>query len=134
MMSLYISSKFAIEGFSESLAYELSSQNIIVKIVEPGGVATAFHKRTGEEYGQSRTIQGYEGFVAHMDKLFEKMRAAPLSTPEEIAEVIFEATTDGTSRLRYQRIKDVEPFVKARREMPEQDYMEFMRAQFLPKS
>jgi short-subunit dehydrogenase len=32
LMSVYLSTKFAIEGFSESLAYELSSQNIVVKL------------------------------------------------------------------------------------------------------
>ncbi|HEX3342615.1 MAG TPA: SDR family NAD(P)-dependent oxidoreductase [Pseudolabrys sp.] len=134
LMSLYISTKFAIEGFSESLAYELSSQNIVVKLVEPGGVSTDFHKRSGEEYAQSVTVQGYEGFVAHTNKIFDQMRAAPLSTPEEIAEVIFEAATDGTSRLRYQIIKDIRPFVDAKREMSERDYEEFMRARFLPRS
>src|SRR5580704_1229297 len=36
-VSIYISTKFALEGFTESLAYELTSQNIVVKIVEPGG-------------------------------------------------------------------------------------------------
>ena len=36
MLSLYCASKFALEGFSESLSYELASQKIVVKIVEPG--------------------------------------------------------------------------------------------------
>src|SRR6218665_398777 len=36
LLSIYSASKFAIEGFSESLAFELDSQNIKVKIVEPG--------------------------------------------------------------------------------------------------
>ena len=133
LMSLYISTKFAIEGFSESLSYELSSQNIVVKLVEPGGVSTPFHNRSAEEYAQGVAVAGYEGFLAHMNKLFDQMRAAPLSTPEEIAEVIFEAATDGTSRLRYQAVKDIKPLVDARREMSERHFEEFMRARFLPK-
>jgi len=44
-ISIYISTKFALEGFTESLSYELASQNIVVKIVEPGGGDTAFHAR-----------------------------------------------------------------------------------------
>lgn len=39
MLSLYCASKFALEGFSEALSYELASQNIVVKIIEPGGIA-----------------------------------------------------------------------------------------------
>jgi len=47
--TLYCASKFALEGFSESLAYEFAPQNIIVKLVEPsGGVSrTDFGKRVG---------------------------------------------------------------------------------------
>ena len=45
MISLYRTSKFALEGFSEALAYELASQNIIVKIVEPHGGVTATPER-----------------------------------------------------------------------------------------
>ncbi|HYT57060.1 MAG TPA: SDR family NAD(P)-dependent oxidoreductase [Verrucomicrobiae bacterium] len=47
MISLYCASKFALEGFSEALAYELASQNIVVKLVIPhGGVtATRFSER-----------------------------------------------------------------------------------------
>ncbi|HEX8912643.1 MAG TPA: SDR family oxidoreductase [Humisphaera sp.] len=40
MMSLYCASKFALEGFSEALSYELASQNVAVKLVEPGGVVS----------------------------------------------------------------------------------------------
>ena len=50
----YCASKFALEGFSESLSYELASQNIIVKIIEPGGVvSTNFGKRSGAEAAQN---------------------------------------------------------------------------------
>jgi NAD(P)-dependent dehydrogenase (short-subunit alcohol dehydrogenase family) len=40
MLSLYCASKFALEGFSEALSYELSSQHITVKVIEPGGVVS----------------------------------------------------------------------------------------------
>ena len=65
--SIYISTKFALEGFTESLAYELASQNIVVKIIEPGGViSTDFGKRSGQEAAHNtalpdpdRVIHGY---------------------------------------------------------------------------
>ena len=46
LLSLYHASKWAIEGFSESLFYELVAQNIKVKVVEPGNVATDFTGRS----------------------------------------------------------------------------------------
>ncbi len=47
-MSLYHSSKFAVEGFSESVSYELASQNIKVKLIEPGAIQTDFGGRSME--------------------------------------------------------------------------------------
>jgi NAD(P)-dependent dehydrogenase (short-subunit alcohol dehydrogenase family) len=50
MLLLYCASKFALEGFSESLSYELASQAIAVKVVEPGGVlSTNCGRRSAEE-------------------------------------------------------------------------------------
>ena len=65
MISLYCAAKFAVEGFSESLAYELASQNIIVKIVEPsGGVSnTNFSNRMGKEQSQGVKLADYDAFV-----------------------------------------------------------------------
>ncbi|MEL6863192.1 MAG: SDR family oxidoreductase, partial [Bacteroidota bacterium] len=45
-ISLYHSTKFAVEGFSESLRWELAEIGVKVKIVEPGGVATDFGGRS----------------------------------------------------------------------------------------
>lgn len=132
MLSLYCASKFALEGFSESLAYELASQNIIVKIVEPGGViSTNFGKRSGEEAAQNGSLTDYDAFVARTNAVFAGLRAARLATEEDVARVIFEAATDGENQLRYVATADIAPLVKARRETSEQEYIAFMRSRFL---
>lgn len=46
LLSLYNASKYAIEGFSESLYYELATQNINIKLIEPRNVATNFTGRS----------------------------------------------------------------------------------------
>jgi NAD(P)-dependent dehydrogenase (short-subunit alcohol dehydrogenase family) len=131
MISLYNASKFALEGFSESLSYELASQGITVKIVEPGGVLdTKFGARSSDEFGSATVPAGYEDFVAATGKVFEGLRASRHATSEDVAKVIFEATTDGTDRLRYVATDDIKPLVTARRETSEQAYMHFMREQF----
>jgi len=131
MISLYNASKFALEGFSESLSYELASQGIAVKIVEPGGVLdTKFGARSSNEFGNASVPAGYEDFVAAAGKVFEGLRASRQATSEDVAEVIFEATTDGTDRLRYVATEDIQPLVRARRETSEERYMAFMREQF----
>ncbi|SEV90618.1 SDR family oxidoreductase [Luteibacter sp. 329MFSha] len=131
MISLYNASKFALEGFSESLSYELASQGIVVKIVEPGGVLdTGFSARSTDEFGQATIPEGYETFVANAAKIFEGLRANRLATSDDVAGVIHEAVTDGTNRLRYVATEDIKPLVKARRETSEDEYMAFMRRQF----
>jgi NAD(P)-dependent dehydrogenase (short-subunit alcohol dehydrogenase family) len=133
MLSLYHASKFALEGFTESLAFELASQNIGIKLVEPGGVSTNFGQRSGDEYTQSASIADYDEFVAHTNAVFDGLRAARLSTAEEVAQAIHGAATDGTRTLRYVVGQDIAPLIKARRDMPDQDYVEFMRERFLPQ-
>jgi len=135
MLSLYCASKFALEGFSESLSYELSSQNITVKVVEPGGVVTTnFGKRSGAEAAANQPLADYDRFVAGANEIFAGLRDSRKATEEDVARVILEAATDGSDRLRYVATADILPLVTARRETSEVDYMALMRATFLPKA
>jgi len=134
MMSLYCASKFALEGFSEALAYELGSQNIAVKLVIPhGGVTeTRFSERSQESAAKAPGLTDYDAFVARTNEAFTRMTAARRMSSEDVAEVIYDAATDGTDRLRYLVGDDSRGFVKARREMTDEDYVRFMRQRFLP--
>src|SRR6266481_2467173 len=88
MLSLYCASKFALEGFSEALSYELASQNISVKIVEPGGVlSTNFGKRSSEEAAQNASIPDYDAFVTGANAIFASLRGQRLATEEDVARV-----------------------------------------------
>ncbi|WP_369940098.1 SDR family oxidoreductase [Xanthomonas medicagonis] len=134
MISLYNASKFALEGFSESLSYELRALGIAVRIVEPGGVLeTGFGRRSAQEATSGDAPpDAYADFMAHSLKVFEGLRATRASTSQQVAEVIFQATTDTGPRLRYVATQDILPLVTARRETSEERYMAFMRAQFDP--
>jgi NAD(P)-dependent dehydrogenase (short-subunit alcohol dehydrogenase family) len=133
MISLYCATKFALEGFTESLAYELASQNIAVKIIELGGVvSTNFGKRSGAEAAQNAPLADYDAFVAGANAIFDGLRAQRRATEEDVAKVIFAAATDGTNQLRYVATNDILPLVKARRETSEQEYMALMRSRFMP--
>lgn len=131
MISLYNASKFALEGWSESLSYELASQGIVVKIIEPGGVtSTAFGQRMGAEAAQTEAPQDYEAFVAQTNRAFDGMRASRFATAQDVAQVIWTAATDGTNQLRYVATEDIKPWVTARREAGETAYIELMRKYF----
>jgi NAD(P)-dependent dehydrogenase (short-subunit alcohol dehydrogenase family) len=135
MISLYCASKFALEGFSEALSYELSSLGVSVKIIEPGGVtSTGFGKRSGIEAAAANNIADYGPFIDATMEVFADLRASRASaTSEEVAEVIFIAATDGTDQLRYIATDDIKPLVAARRETSEAEYIAFMRARVGPK-
>ncbi|MCZ8254891.1 MAG: SDR family oxidoreductase [Polaromonas sp.] len=134
MISMYCASKFALEGFSEAVSYELASQNIAVKLVTPhGGVtSTSFNARTSSGSASDSALSDYGDFVADTAQAFAAMTSASTITSDDVAKVIYGAATDGSSQLRYLVGDDARGFVKARREMSEGDYMAFMRAKFLP--
>jgi short-subunit dehydrogenase len=132
MISLYCASKFALEGFSEALSYELASQGIGVKLVDPhGGVtSTRFSERLAQSAASSDALKDYDNFVGRTSEAFANLAAASNITAEEVAHVIHGAATDGTDRLRYLVGDDARGFIRARRNLDDQDYIGFMRARF----
>ena len=96
--TLYHATKFALEGLSESLQYEVNPFGIQVKIVEPGGYKTDFAGRSMGYYGGA----GIDGYQQPFAKFAANLANWPMSgNIGEVAEAIFEAATDGTEKLRY---------------------------------
>ena len=92
--SMYNASKWALEGWSESLSYELSEIGVGIKTIEPGLVAT--------EIGDRSVIVSHPAYENLMGKFMAAMAQGGLgSTAEQIAEVVYGAATDGTNTLRY---------------------------------
>jgi len=94
--SIYHATKFALEGWSESLSHELALFNINVKTIAPGGIVTDFASRSLDT-GAHPEYQEIE------NKMFggfdEMMKSA--STADQIAAVVYEASTDGKDQVRY---------------------------------
>lgn len=99
LYSLYNSTKWAIEGFSESLQYELEQFNIRVKIIEPGPIKTDFYDRS-MDVTEKEGLHAYDWFI---DRALPTMKKAGETAPDGrvVAETIYEAVTDGSKRLRY---------------------------------
>lgn len=132
MLPVYNASKFALEGFSEGLSYELAGLGIRVKLVEPGGMATTnFLARSGREYAEADQIADYGGFLAAAGAIYAGFReGGPGASGEDVARVVYEATTDETDQLRYVATQDIATLVALRREASEAQYMAVMRGQF----
>jgi short-subunit dehydrogenase len=102
--SLYHGTKFAVEGISESLRYEVEQFGGKIKIIEPGAIATDFAGRSFD-FNYDGKIGSYQNIVTKVMEAFPQMIKNASST-NVVTEVIFEAATDGTNRLRYMAGKD----------------------------
>lgn len=134
LISVYAASKFAVEGFSESLSYELESQNIKVKIIEPGYVVTPFYERAAADFAFDPALEDYTAFQEEMNSLFSSFGDQKTATAEDVAKTIYKAVTEESHTLRYIAGPDLEPLVALRNSKPDQEYIETLRSQFMPKA
>ena len=99
LYSLYHSTKWAVEGFSTSLRYELAEFNIRVKLIEPGPIKTDFYDRSAD-IAKKPGLHAYDTFV---NKVMPNLNRSEDqgSPPEVTAQIIYKAATDESDRLRY---------------------------------
>jgi NAD(P)-dependent dehydrogenase (short-subunit alcohol dehydrogenase family) len=130
LVSAYTASKFALEGFTESLAYELSSFGVRAKIVEPGyGPTTGFTAKSPRADG---LLPG--PYAVYADQLMRGLASAKTTTGVDVARAVWLAATDGTDRLRYAAGPDAEDLAAMRRALPGEDYLAPARAAMGPKA
>ena len=129
-------SKFALEGFTESLSYEAASQGVFVKSVIPHGGITGnnFVQRYASEMPESTSnlgLQDYDEFLKKTTASFQKMIGGAATSSDEVAATVYEAVTDGTDKLRYFIGNDARGFLKARyNSKNDEEYMTYMRSFF----
>jgi NAD(P)-dependent dehydrogenase (short-subunit alcohol dehydrogenase family) len=124
-----------IRGASEALSFKLASQNILVNILEPSGgvTATRFSERMSEEHAADAALEDYADVITSTNWLLAGMRTVRKSSAEEVAQVGYGAATDETGRLSYFVGGDIGNVVQAKREICDEDYVDFMRSRFLAK-
>lgn len=99
LQSIYHATKFAIEGFSESLQYELDPFHIRVKVIEPGTVKTNFCGKSMDVADQT-TITEYQDYSNKLvDNLIRSGNSG--SDPSKVAKTIYKAATDQRKKMRY---------------------------------
>lgn len=126
--TLYHGSKFAVEGLSEALHYELAPLGVRVKLVEPGMVKTDFAGRSFD-FSHDPALTDYQPVVQSLLAALGPMAEAA-SLPESVAEVIYQAATDDTARLRYEAGDDAGQLLAARRASDDETFLAGIKAQF----
>ncbi|RXM41332.1 short-chain dehydrogenase/reductase [Chryseobacterium sp. CH21] len=124
--STYHATKWALEGWSESLAFELNTLGIDIKTVSPGGIKTDFVSRSLD----SASSPAYEDMTNSLFSKMEGMMEAA-STPEQIAKVVYEAATDGKKQLRYVAGEDAKAIYAQRVELGDEAFREQFGKQFV---
>ncbi|WP_159477296.1 SDR family oxidoreductase [Dyadobacter sp. 3J3] len=124
--SIYHATKFGIEGWSESMSFELGLHNIGIKTVAPGGIATDFLNRSLD-----RSL--HPAYQDLEDKLFAMTDAMMESaaTAAQIAEVVYEAATDGKDQIRYIAGEDAKAMYARRLEIGSEESRKEIRKQIL---
>jgi NAD(P)-dependent dehydrogenase (short-subunit alcohol dehydrogenase family) len=124
--SLYHATKFAVEGLTESMQYELNPLGIRLKIIEPGGYKTEFAGRSMALF----STDGLNDYQPAFDKFSAMIDQWPMSENiSEVADVIYEAATDGTEKLRYPVGHDAVQLIETRQQMNDVDFKKMMTVQ-----
>ncbi|MDO7742689.1 MAG: SDR family oxidoreductase [Pedobacter sp.] len=126
--ALYHGTKFAVEGISESLKYEVEQFGGKIKLVEPGAIDTDFTGRS-LDFSNDETLTAYQPLIGKvmsaMEGLFQT--ASPASV---IADVIYEAATDGKNQLRYTAGEDAKAMVGFRTQADDETFFKEITTQF----
>jgi len=126
--TLYHGSKFAVEGLSEALSFELEAIGLQVKMIEPGMINTNFEATL---INNLKIDQSQTEYAEFLQKAMAGMQQSGGngSEPIIVAEKIYEAATDGKTQLRYIAGADAEQLIAARKQMDDTSYMAMMKQQ-----
>ncbi len=119
--SAYASSKFAIEGLTESMSYELEPFGIRTILIEPGIIKTNFIKASVLAQKSTDPNSPYFQFMNNMDDGMKKLIESGES-PEYVARVVLDAINDSNPKLRYLAGKDVEHIMELKNKVSDEDF------------
>jgi len=127
--SLYHGTKFAVEGISEALSFELDAIGVKVKIIEPGIIATDFAGRSFDFQNNPELLE-YQETVGKLMQAFSSEDGPTPSPPELVAEVIYDAASDNSRKMRYPAGVDAHQFLSTRKAIDEDDFIQNIKNQF----
>ena len=124
--SAYVSTKFAVEGLSESMSYELEPFGIKVVLVEPGVIKTNFVDSMVIARKSQDPKSPYSQIIQKMVTGLEEMMKNG-SSPDLVAKVVLNAAINENPSLRYLAGNDVEQLLESKRKMPDEEFYKMMK-------
>ena len=128
LYSIYHGTKWAVEGFTEALHYELAPFNIRLKLIEPGAIKTEFYGK-GRQFVKPDYTDAYDSFIEKVEKV--NMEAGGKGeSPEKVAKAIFKAATDNSSKLRYPVGAPAPMLLRLRKLLPENLFIGIVKSSY----
>jgi NAD(P)-dependent dehydrogenase (short-subunit alcohol dehydrogenase family) len=124
--SAYVSTKFAVESLSESIAYELEPFGIKVVLVEPGAIGTNFFTGMISAKKSQDPNSPYSQLMQNVARGFEHIMEGSSST-DVVAKVVLKAVTSENPSLRHLAGKDAETWIEEKRSMSDEEFYEMMK-------
>ncbi len=126
--AIYHGTKYAVEGVSEALSFEMQQIGAKVKIIEPGMIATNFVSNSTSPQKEEE-ITEYAEIVEKL-KNIQSASASYASPVNLVVETIYQAATDDSSQLRYVVGQDAEMILDNRKKMSDDEFMAMIKGQF----
>jgi NAD(P)-dependent dehydrogenase (short-subunit alcohol dehydrogenase family) len=128
LYSIYHGTKWAVEGFSESLQYEVAPFNIKIKIVEPGAIKTEFYGRS-RQFVKPDYTNVYDPFIQKVESV--SMEAGTKGkSPDAVAATIIKAANDKSSKMRYAIAYPANLLLPLRRILPETWFFKIVKMSY----
>ncbi len=118
----YGSTKFAIEGLTESLQFELNPFGIKLKLIEPG----AFNTNMATNPNLWVALEESKEYKAKMELSIAAANNMVKGDPEEVVDMVYLAATDGTDKLRYPVGNDAIQMLEAKKQMDDTAFKEMV--------
>jgi NAD(P)-dependent dehydrogenase (short-subunit alcohol dehydrogenase family) len=127
--SPYHATKFALEGLSESIQYELEPFEIKIIVIEPGAIGSNFWKNLKMATKTSDPLNSpYRLMQSNMSEYFKQIEQN-LMHPSEVTKVILQAVTSDNPDFRYVVGKDAATILETRRSMSDKQFQDLMKKQ-----
>ena len=128
--SAYVSTKFAIEGLSKSMAYELEPFGIKVVLVEPGVIRSDFINNVIAAKKSQDPNSPYAQFMQNVAASLQHMLEGG-SSADVVAKVVLKAVTSENPSPKYLAGKDIETWMEAKRSMSDEEFHNMMKQNFM---
>lgn len=124
--SAYVSSKFAVEGLSESISFELEEYGIRIIVIEPGVVKSDFFQNV--KVKGMNLESPYQKLMERRVNFLDKAMKNSLTSSYDVADTILDALNSKDPKFRYVIGNDATNSLRMRNSLSDRKFMEWIRA------